>query len=88
MAENSTYRILKGEWSVNGGLRTLPKDSRVVVGAIDPNGRVWLGYWNKSIASIDGSAVRIYAAKDGLDVGNVTSILPEATQVWAARHER
>ena len=48
------------------------------------DGRVWLGYPNSRVRVVDADndAGREFSKSDGLDIGNVMSILPRATDTW------
>jgi len=70
-----------GHWSRNGGLTGLP-EAWVVILNTDPDGRVWAGYMNGEVAVIDGTSVRRYTAKDGLNIGPVASILSAQSDCW------
>jgi signal transduction histidine kinase/ligand-binding sensor domain-containing protein len=72
-----------GHWTRNGGLTGLP-EAWVVILSTDPNGRIWAGYMNGEVGVIDGTSVRRYAAKDGLDIGPVAAILSGRSDCWLA----
>jgi signal transduction histidine kinase/ligand-binding sensor domain-containing protein len=62
-----------GHWTRNGGLTSLPQ-AWVAILSTDPDGRIWAGYMNGEVAVIDGTSVRRYSAKDGLNIGPVVAI--------------
>jgi signal transduction histidine kinase/ligand-binding sensor domain-containing protein len=72
-----------GHWSKNGGLTGLP-EAWVVILSMDPEGRVWAGYLDGEAALIDGTSVRRYTAKDGLNIGPVAAILSGRLNCWLA----
>jgi signal transduction histidine kinase/ligand-binding sensor domain-containing protein len=72
-----------GHWTKDGGLTGLP-EAWVVILSTDPNGRIWAGYMNGEVAVIDGTSVRRYAAKDGLNIGPVAAILNGRSDSWLA----
>jgi signal transduction histidine kinase/ligand-binding sensor domain-containing protein len=72
-----------GHWIRNGGLVGLP-EAWVVILNIGPDGRIWAGYMNGEVAAIDGTSVRRYAAKDGLNIGPVAAILSRESDCWLA----
>ncbi len=72
-----------GHWIKNGGLTGLP-EAWVVILNIGPDGRIWAGYINGEAAVIDGTSVRRYAAKDGLNIGPVAAILSGRSDCWLA----
>jgi signal transduction histidine kinase/ligand-binding sensor domain-containing protein len=72
-----------GHWIRNGGLAGLP-EAWVVILNTGPDGRIWAGYMNGEVAAIDGTSVRRYAAKDGLNIGPVAAILSSGANCWLA----
>ncbi len=81
-----TYGLAKwegGHWIRNGGLTGLP-EAWVAILSTDPDGRIWAGYMNGEVAVIDGTSVRRYAAKDGLNIGPVVAILCGRSDCWLA----
>jgi signal transduction histidine kinase len=81
-----TYGLAKregGHWIRNGGLTGLP-EAWVAILSTDPDGRIWAGYTNGEAAVIDGTSVRRYAAKDGLNIGPVVAILCGRSECWLA----
>jgi len=72
-----------GLWIKNGGLTDLP-EAWVVILTIGPDGRLWAGYLNGEAAVIDGTSVRRYTAKDGLNIGPVAAILSGQSNCWLA----
>jgi signal transduction histidine kinase/ligand-binding sensor domain-containing protein len=72
-----------GQWIRNGGLTGLP-DAWVAILNTGPDGRLWAGYIDGEAAVIDGTSVRRYTAKDGLDVGPVAAILSGRLNCWLA----
>ena len=51
--------------------------------AADAHGKLWFGYPNNRIAVLDGSAARVFAAADGLQVGDVLVIQTRGDRTWA-----
>jgi signal transduction histidine kinase len=72
-----------GHWTKDGGLTGLP-DAWVVILNTGPDGRIWAGYMNGEVAAIEGTSVRRYTAKDGLNIGPVAAILSERSNCWLA----
>jgi signal transduction histidine kinase len=72
-----------GRWTRNGGLTGLP-EAWVVILNTGPDGRVWAGYMNGEVVVIDGTSVRRYTAKDGLNIGPVASVLSGRSDSWLA----
>lgn len=72
-----------GHWIRNGGLTGLPQ-AWVVILNIGPDGRIWAGYMNGEAAVIDGTSVRRFSVKDGLNIGPVAAILSGRSDCWLA----
>jgi signal transduction histidine kinase/ligand-binding sensor domain-containing protein len=72
-----------GHWTRNGGLTGLP-EAWVVILNVGPDGKLWAGYLNGEVAVIDGTSVRRFWAKDGLNVGPVAAIVSEGSDCWLA----
>ena len=49
-----------------------------------PDGKLWAGYMNGEVAVIDGTSVRRYSVKDGLNIGPVAAILSGRSDCWLA----
>jgi len=45
----------------------------------DRGGRVWIGFWNGSVARYDAGTFRVYTTADGLAAGRITTIMEDAT---------
>jgi signal transduction histidine kinase/ligand-binding sensor domain-containing protein len=80
ITRRSTYHVAAGEWVENDNL-PLPREPAYVQIA-DENGVLWFGYTGDRIARISGRAVQLFDAKQGLQVGNVLSMLAEAGELW------
>ena len=72
-----------GHWTKDGGLTGLP-EAWVVILNTGPDGSIWAGYMNGEVAAIEGTSVRRYTAKDGLNVGPVAAILSGRSNCWLA----
>ena len=72
-----------GHWTKNGGLTGLP-DAWVVILSTDPDGKIWAGYMNGEVAVTDGTSVRTFSVKDGLNIGPVAAILSGRSDCWLA----
>lgn len=48
----------------------------------DAKGRIWMGFTNDTVLVIDGTDVRTFSSKDGLDVGSVMAITGGEGQIW------
>jgi signal transduction histidine kinase/ligand-binding sensor domain-containing protein len=72
-----------GHWIRNGGLTGLP-EAWVVILNSGPDGKIWAGYMNGEVAVLDGTSVRRYTVKDGLNIGPVAAILSGPSDCWLA----
>ncbi|MEQ1896882.1 MAG: two-component regulator propeller domain-containing protein [Vicinamibacterales bacterium] len=60
------------------------EEQRSSVVYTDHRGRVWIGFWNGSVARYDGGAFHVYSTADGLAAGRITAIVEDATgTMWA-----
>lgn len=73
----------RGHWIRNGGLTGLP-EAWVVILNSGPDGKLWAGYLNGEVAVIDGTSVRRFSPKDGLNIGPVAAILSGRSDCWLA----
>jgi ligand-binding sensor domain-containing protein len=70
-----------GHWIRNGGLTGLP-EAWVGILNTGPDGKLWAGYLNGEVAVIDGTSVRRFSVKDGLNIGPVAAILSGRSDCW------
>jgi signal transduction histidine kinase/ligand-binding sensor domain-containing protein len=75
------FRLLNGEWSAYGNLDALPRGPAIIAAA-DSVGTLWFGYPGNRIARVREKSVDVFGAADGLELGNVLSILPRDDNVW------
>lgn len=73
IVRSSLFRWRNGVWEINGGLADLPKQ-RPQVHALDPEGRIWFGYRDGTIAVVDHDRVEQYTAADGLGFGAIFAL--------------
>jgi signal transduction histidine kinase/ligand-binding sensor domain-containing protein len=83
VAKVGVFRRSNGTWQLNGGFNELPSGPAIRAIA-DDIGRIWLGYPNDRIATIDHNQVALYGPNDGLAIGNVLSLSVRGEHVWAA----
>lgn len=81
MVRSGVYRGTGEGWVPFGDQAGLPREPAVVL-TTDESGRTWFGYTANRIGLLEGDAVRLYTAKDGLDVGNVLAICVRGPHVW------
>ena len=75
------FRVADGQWTENGGLEGLPHTYPIVTVA-GGGGDLWFGYVDSRVARVRGREVRMFGELQGLEVGNVLSILPQGQQLW------
>jgi signal transduction histidine kinase/ligand-binding sensor domain-containing protein len=74
-----TFRLEKSSWT---SLESLGGPHGMAISEFtDSEGRIWFGFANR-VAALDGDNVRIFADKDGVRVGPVTSIQGKGTKLW------
>ncbi|KQV82583.1 hypothetical protein ASD15_11355 [Massilia sp. Root351] len=82
VSRQGVFLIEDGDWRKAGGLQGMP-DGTATALATDRAGRVWAGYLRNRIALIDGARVQVFGQDDGLDLGNVQSLLADGPRLWA-----
>jgi ligand-binding sensor domain-containing protein len=73
VVRSSLFCFRNGVWQRNGDIPELP-DQRPQIQARDPDGRIWIGYRDGSLAVVEGEHARIFGPKDGLDIGTIFAI--------------
>jgi signal transduction histidine kinase/ligand-binding sensor domain-containing protein len=76
------FRVDGDSWRRKGDLAELPDELALAL-AGDADERVWVGYAGGRIACIDHDRARMYGPADGLNLGNVQSLLVDGTRLWA-----
>jgi ligand-binding sensor domain-containing protein len=76
------FKVVDGHCVKDGGLTGLPNLYPITVSA-DSKGRTWLGYAEDQIVLQDSDNARLYSRADGLDIGNVTAIYAQRSNIWA-----
>ncbi|MGD0894046.1 MAG: ATP-binding protein, partial [Terracidiphilus sp.] len=74
------YRYAAGVWTRNGGHSELP--ALTLTEYTDSSGFVWFGCINNNLGVLEGDHVRVFAAKNGIHVGNITAITGRGSEVW------
>jgi signal transduction histidine kinase/ligand-binding sensor domain-containing protein len=77
------FRLSKGRWSAYGDLPELPRLPAMVASS-DASGALWFGYTGSRIARVEGTSVRLFGPKDGLNLGNITAIHARGRELWIA----
>src|SRR3984893_18253342 len=78
---SGVFRLDHGTWSRFGRVAALPQIPAITE-ATDSKGHIWFGYTANRIAMLDGTRVSIFGSGDGLDIGNVISILEHDGDIW------
>jgi signal transduction histidine kinase/ligand-binding sensor domain-containing protein len=79
------FRFASGTWSrvddpaFSIGSRKLRTP---LVATSDAQGRILLGYARGGLVMIDGDATKVFAADDGLDLGNVSALKQGSRTIW------
>ncbi len=81
ITRRSLFRFHEGAWSEYGGLDELPRGWPIVA-TRDDNGVLWFGYSNNRVARVEGRDVHVFDAAQGLQVGNVLSLVAAGGEVW------
>lgn len=68
------YARIGDKWVDKGHLASLP-DQAPAIANVDEQGRIWFGYFNNLLAVVDGTQVRVFGVKDGLDIGTTTALI-------------
>ena len=68
------YARIGDKWVDKGHLASLP-DQAPAIADVDEQGRIWFGYFNNLLAVVDGTHVRVFNVKDGLDIGTTTALI-------------
>jgi signal transduction histidine kinase len=69
-------------WTKDGGVAGLPEGMAPAL-ATDAQGRIWVAYPRNRVAVIDQGKARVYGESDGIQLGNVQSLLADGARVWA-----
>lgn len=73
VVRSSLFRYRHNAWEHNGNLPALP-DQRPQVHALDPEGRLWFGYRDGTLAVVEADRVEILGATQGLDLGTLFAL--------------
>lgn len=82
ISRKGLFSAVGNNWSKDGGVAGLPEGSAPTL-ATDAQGRIWVGYLRSRIAVIDHGKARVFGEPDGIQLGNVLSLLVDGGRVWA-----
>ena len=81
VVRRTLYQIVDGSWVDKGHLSDLPNAYPMVM-TMDDAGVLWFGYLDSRIARVSGEHVQLFDEKQGLQVGNVLSIMAYGGELW------
>lgn len=76
-----TWRLKDGQWTQAGGIAALTLYATTTL-APGPDRSLWFGSVNNSLAILRAGKVTKLGAAQGIDVGSILQILPDATGAW------
>lgn len=82
ISRQGLFSAVGNAWTKDGGVAGLP-DAMAPAVATDAAGRVWVGYQGGRVAVIERGKARVYGDADGIQLGNVLSLLVDGPRVWA-----
>jgi len=82
ISREGLFSAVGNSWSKNGGVAGLPEGIAPTL-ATDAQGRIWVGYVRGRIAVIEHGKARVFGEPDGIQLGNVLSLLVDGPRVWA-----
>ena len=78
---NGVYRLKGGSWTPPRDLLNFPTDPALIE-MTDAEGRTWFGYKDNLLAMLDGTKISLFAAQQGVNIGNVISIYEAGGRIW------
>ena len=82
ISRKGLFRADGNSWIKDGGVPGLPEGIVPAV-ATDAQGRVWAAYLGSRVAVIEHGKARVFGEADGIQLGNVLSLLADGPRVWA-----
>lgn len=82
ISRKGLFSAVGNSWSKDGGVPGLPEAIAPTL-ATDAQGRIWVGYVRGRIAVIEDGKARVFGEPDGIQLGNVLSLLVDGARVWA-----
>lgn len=86
IGRRGAWRMKDGAWVRHGGVAGL-KDFQTTAIVAGPDRRLWFGSVNNALAVLRDGAARRFGAAEGIDIGAVLSILPDAGGAWLGGDE-
>jgi len=77
----SLSRYAQGRWEFLSGHNGFPRPPPACI-TVDGRGRVWIGYEGGRLLRVDGQALTLFGAAEGLRVGGVKAIEVRGEHVW------
>lgn len=81
VVRRGVFRRTGDQWRLFGDRADLPHEPAIVL-TTDDSGRTWFGYTSNRVAMLHRDTVRLFTARDGLNVGNVLAIQVKDRHVW------
>ncbi|RDS80850.1 hypothetical protein DWU98_12965 [Dyella monticola] len=78
--DGGLFKLVEQGWQ-HADISTAMSDIQPNAIAFDGHNRAWLGYANGQVVSWDGNTSTTYAARDGLDVGDIEAISAQGASV-------
>ncbi len=76
------YRLSQGQWRHLQDPDGMPEGSSPLTLLSASDGTLWMGFARNKITLMQGGALRLLDAAQGLDVGNVTALFEGASGIW------
>ncbi len=86
LGRRGPWRNEDGAWRAHGGIPALEGLASTNIAA-GPDGRLWFGSVGSRIAVLREGEVRLFGPADGLDIGAVLTIVPDAEGAWLGGDE-
>ena len=75
------FSLRNGHWERFEGPPDLA-GKRPRIATVDADGRIWFGFTENTVLVMDGTEVRTFSAKDGIQVGSVMAITGRDPHIW------
>lgn len=79
------YAQIDGAWLGKGGVTSLPDQPPAIAG-MDPQGRIWFGYFSNLLTVLDHDRMTAYGAAQGLDLGTTTALVTTPPVLVGGEH--
>ncbi|MBX9798936.1 MAG: hypothetical protein K2Y13_05690 [Burkholderiaceae bacterium] len=76
------FKLHAGAWSQVPAPTSVASQLMPVVAAAGTQGRLWFGYRDNLVVMRDASGEKQWSKADGLNIGHITAITPQAGRTW------